>query len=89
MALTPTANDTEGQAALKAGTYNTGPAASPAPPLLFRVAIITAAKYGLTAHEQGRISNICAQSLAAAGGDPQRVDYAAMRPALVKLLGPV
>jgi hypothetical protein len=89
MALVPGANDTEGQAALKAGTYNSGGTGQTATPMLSRVMVIAAARFGLTAFEQGKIGNVCTAALAAAGGDPQKVDFAGMRPALVKLLGPL
>jgi hypothetical protein len=87
MALAPAESDAAGLAALKAGNYNSGGTGQTATPMLSRVMVIAAARYGLTAFEQGKINNICTAALAAAGGDPQKVDYAGMRPALIKLLG--
>jgi hypothetical protein len=89
MALAPALNDIEGQAALKSGTYNSGASAPTTNPMTSRVMVIAAARFGLTNFETGKIGNICASALTAAGGDPQKVDYAGMRPALVKLLGPL
>jgi hypothetical protein len=87
MALCPSHDDITAQAEFKAGRFNTGATVTPASPMLQRTIAIAAARFGLTPFEAGKINNIAAQALAAAGNDPQKVDYPGMRPALIKLLG--
>jgi hypothetical protein len=87
MALAPAQNDTEGQAALKSGVYNSGASAPTTNPMVTRVSIRLAAYFGLTAFETGRINNIAQKLLDDAAGDSSKVKLDAARPALEKMFG--